>query len=102
LEDSSKALIYPPDDLAAWFTGEIEFLQEMFNNKLKTEALNSLNNQDAFTDTQFIPGAVLPSRWHEGQQPLPNFWLVEQWDWIAEGGFSTGRYLLSTPDKPTC
>lgn len=93
LDQSSKSLLYPPDDLATWFSGEIEFLQEQFNKTLKAEALQSLKKQDAYTDTQFVAGAVLPSRWHEGQQPLPNFWLVEQWDWIAEGGLSTGRYL---------
>jgi hypothetical protein len=73
MDDSSKSLIYPLDDLAAWFTGEIKFLQEKFNEKLKTEALNSLENHNTLTDTQLVPGAVLPSRWHEGQQPLLNF-----------------------------
>ncbi|KAG2335997.1 hypothetical protein BDR05DRAFT_953663 [Suillus weaverae] len=93
IDDASRSLICPPDDLTVWFNGEIDFLEEKFNETLKSEALNSLKKKDAFIDTQFVRGAVLPSRWHEGQQPLPNFWLVEQWDWIAEGN--------SMWDRPT-
>ncbi|KAG1760799.1 hypothetical protein EDD22DRAFT_848224 [Suillus occidentalis] len=84
------ALIYPPDNLAAWLNGDIEFLEDKFHETLKSEALKSLKTPDAFTETQFVTGAVLPTRWHEGQEPLPNFWLAEQWDWIAEGNSMWG------------
>jgi hypothetical protein len=102
IDDDTRALIYPPDDLAAWLNGDIDFLEDKFHETLKSEALKSLKTRDAFTETQFVPGAVLPTRWHEGQEPLPNFWLAEQWDWIAEGEFSTGYYPLATPDTETC
>lgn len=94
-------MILPPDDLTAWFSGEIKFLEEKFKKTLKSEALDALKRSDTFTETHFVSGAALPRRWHEGQEPLANFWLPEQWDWIAAGGFSTGCYPLSTPDNAT-
>jgi hypothetical protein len=82
--------VYPPDDLAQWFNGEVAGLEDEFEETLKSEALASLKRQDAYSDSQYDPKARLPARWHEGQKPWPYYWSVQQWDWIAEGGISKG------------
>jgi hypothetical protein len=79
-------MLSPPDELDEWFEGEIDGLEEMFEAKLKKEGLASLSENDPYFQPQFIDGAMLPERWHEGHQPYPYFWSEKQWDWVAKGG----------------
>jgi hypothetical protein len=94
--------MYPPEDLAQWFNGEVAGLEGEFELRLKSEALASLKRQDSFSDCQYDPNARLPARWHEGQKPWPFYWSIQQWNWIAAGAISTRRYPLSAADKAMC
>lgn len=62
IPDESKNLFYALADLTRWFNGEIDFLEDMFKEKLRTEVIEALKRPSAFTDHQFDVKVRLPTR----------------------------------------
>ncbi|KAG2121491.1 hypothetical protein DEU56DRAFT_760669 [Suillus clintonianus] len=85
LDEQSKELLSPPEDLQDWFEGEVKGLDKAFQKTLKKQAYDLLNEPDNYYQAQFDDRARLPSRWHEGHEPAPYFWSKSQWDWLAKG-----------------
>ncbi|KAG2352998.1 hypothetical protein BDR07DRAFT_1383652 [Suillus spraguei] len=83
--NNGPCFLFPPNDLAKWFDGKVDGLQEAFQKTLKAEALKALKRQDRYFQTQYHQHARLPERWHEGQQPRPYFWSIKHWQWVANG-----------------
>lgn len=86
IDDEGKGLLSVPEDLAEWFDGEIDGLDEMFKDVLKPQALAALKGNYDYYQTQYDDKAKLPARWHEGLEPRPYFWSVKHWNWAAKGG----------------
>ncbi|KAG2335984.1 hypothetical protein BDR05DRAFT_953682, partial [Suillus weaverae] len=95
IDDGGKSLLSPPEDLEEWFDGEIEGLDDTFEETLKHDALAALKKPDYYTQTHHDDRAKLPARWHEGHKPAPFFWSIKQWNWIAEGADFAPCYCFS-------
>ncbi|KAG2121486.1 hypothetical protein DEU56DRAFT_918172 [Suillus clintonianus] len=96
IDEDNKDLLSPPDDqMMNWLKGEVEGLDDVFEETLKQEAYDALKKPGPYSYAQFRDTAVLPARWHEGHVPAPRFWGEKQWAWMAQGAIAVLCFAIS-------
>ncbi|KAG1724047.1 uncharacterized protein EDB91DRAFT_1087612 [Suillus paluster] len=88
-----------------WIQGRLVNFEMTFNNILKPQVYAKLKNHSKFFETQYVEGAELLERWHEGHTPTPTYWSEKQFEWMVAGHdfwdqpFHFVHYALSTDQE---